>query len=380
MRRWWKRVTLGLLAAFLLLGVGLGCTSPGRAAVKALLFVPQILPNAPVRPQEWFLGEPSRQEVRFPLGSRDGVGDLYLPARGGRHAGVVLFLGVNPAGRDDPRVINLGKGLARSGMAVLVPWSAPMAEKRVEPQEVDLLVGAFSYLRGLAQVDPARVGLGGFCVGASFAVLAAEDVRIRDAVAFVNFFGGYYDAEDLLVAIASRRRFYDSQVEPWEPDRLTSEVFTRHLIESVGREEERRLLEQLFLEGKSADGFDAASLSEEAKLVHQLLSGVTLEEARRLAGALPPRFREGLQRISPRTRIQDLKAPVLIMADREDALVPAAESRRLADALRPRGGVYQTEFSLFRHMDPTRRVSPPVFVKEVWKLLLHMYRIMRWAT
>ena len=65
------------------------------------------------------------------------------------------------------------------------------------------------------------------------------------------------------------------------------------------------------------------------------------------------------------------------MHDREDALVPSEESRRFADSLARQGNVYHTEFSLFRHLDPTRAVSPPIYVKELWKLYLHMYNVLR---
>ena len=65
------------------------------------------------------------------------------------------------------------------------------------------------------------------------------------------------------------------------------------------------------------------------------------------------------------------------MHDREDTAVPAAESRRMVDALEGRGQVYYTEFSLFQHMDPTRQLAPPRMAQELWKLLLHMYNVMR---
>ena len=120
-----------------------------------------------------------------------------------------------------------------------------------------------------------------------------------------------------------------------------------------------------------------ASLSEQGKTVHRLLSGVTREEAETLVDSLAPAFLVNLARISPSTRIGAMEAPVLIMHDREDTAVPATESQRMADALEERGQVYYTEFSLFQHMDPTRRVAPPTMVRELWKLLLHMYNVMR---
>ena len=377
MRNTGQRLSLGLLVAVFLVSAGAGITEPGCALVKALLFVPEVIPGIPIHPQQWLADEPIHQEVRFPFRGTEGVGDLYLPASDGRHPAVVLFLGVAPAGPDDPRVVNLARGLARSNMVVLIAWSEVMKSRRLDPEAIELLVGAFQYLEEHPSVNAERIGLGGFCVGASFAALAAEDERIRDRVAYVNFFGGYYDARDLLVAIASHTRFYGNVAEPWEPRDDTREVFTIHLIEGLPDTSEQEELKRVFLEGGPPDEGVMASLSEQGKTVHRLLSGVTREEAETLVDSLAPAFLANLARISPSTRIGALEAPVLIMHDREDTAVPATESRRMAEALKERGQVYYTEFSLFQHMDPTRRVAPPTMMRELWKLLLHMYNVMR---
>lgn len=376
-----QKFSLCILITIILVSASIGVTEPGRAMFRAILFIPEILPNAPIRPQKWFVDDPSRQEVRFPFAGAEAIGDLYLPADDGRHPAVILFLGVAPAERDDPRVTNLATGLARSKMAVFIPWSeVMMTSRRLDPEAVDLLVEGFQYLEQHPSIDPKRIGIGGFCVGASFAALAAEDERIRDKVAYLNFFGGYYDAKDLLVAIASRTRSYGDSREPWEPRDDAREVFSIHLIEGIPNEREREDLIALFLEDGPTNEVDVKSLSKQATAVYRLLSGVTIEDARDLMTSLPANFLEDLERISPSTLIDDLQAPVLLMHDREDTAVPAAESRRMAAALKNRDQVYYTEFSLFQHMDPTRPVGPPTMIIEVWKLLLHMYNIMRLST
>ncbi len=373
--------SIGVMATVFVASAWLGVTEPGRAAVKAALFIPEILPNSPVRPQRWLRDAPSYEVVGFSYGGTQGTGDLYAPAGGGKYPAVVLFFGVIPAGRDDPRVVNLASGLARSGMVVLIPWSEVMtASHRLDPQAADLLVGAFQYLEGQPSVDASQIGLAGFCVGASFATLAAEDARIRDRVAYVNSFGGYYDAKDLLVAIASRTRSDGEVSEPWIPRDDSQRVFTAHLLEGLPDAKEREKLAGAFQEEGSSEKLDMATLSESGKVVYRLLSGVTREEAVALLDSLPAVFLEELELVSPSTKIGDLKAPVLIMHDRQDTAVPATESRRMAEALKERGQVHYTEFSLFQHMDPTRQLPPLDMVKEVWKLLVHMYMVMRLGT
>ena len=372
-----RRLLMAVALLVTVLIVAAATTPQGRTAVKTALFLPQVLPAFPVKPQEWVTRAPTRRDIRFPVESGLGVADLYVPARGEGHSGVLLFLGVNPAGRDDPRVVGLAEGLARAGAVVMIPWSDTMTQKRIAVEEIDNLVRAFQYLRALDIVDPERVGMGGFCVGASLATVAAQDPRISAQVRFVNFFGGYYDARDLVKAVVARSRFYQGSEEPWNPDKLSVEVVTTHLVEGLPDPGERHLLAQMFIDGVEGIEIEPGDLSSEARAVFRLLERPSLEDAQGLLAELPSGTLDSLMLISPRTHIDRLKARVLIMHDREDPLVPSEESRRLADALSNRGNLHHTEFSLFQHLDPTKPVSPPEYARELLKLFVHMYNVMR---
>ena len=363
-------VVLAVVGAMLLLSM----TPQVRATARALGFVPQVLPNVPVKPAEWFTDMPERTEVTYPLGDGNiGTADLYIPAGGGERSAVMFFLGVNPAGKNDERVVNLGYALARSGIVAMIPWSERMAQRQVSAQEVDDLVRGFRYLRELEMVDGDRVGMAGFCVGASMVTVAAQDERIRDDVKVINSFGGYYDAKDLIASVITQRRFYGGGSRPWTPDRLSVSVVRTHLLESVEDPDERARLAHIIKYGAELPG----GMSDEARVVHELLNAPDLDAAYMLMEQLPPKSLETLRRISPSSDIGSLRAKVLAMHDREDKLVPSEESRRLVDALQSRGDIHYTEFSFFDHLDPTRPVGRLEFAKEGFKLFTHMYRIMR---
>jgi acetyl esterase/lipase len=291
---------------------------------------------------------------------------------------VLIFLGANAAGRDDPDVVNLGNALARAGFVAMFHWSPTMAlQHNIDPNEIENLVWAFQYLRGQNGVDQERVGMGGFCVGASFALVAAADPRISADVAFVNAFGPYYDARDFLLQISSRSRFYRGQTKPWEPDPLTLRVFANELIEALEEPGDRDILGRIFLEQQAVPASDLARLSPEAQGVHRLLMGTGSGEAEALYLTLPAQFRQDMAKISPSAHMAQLKARISIMHDRDDRLVPAAESRRLADALKTRRDFRYTEVLAFEHVRPTSGGGLWTGIREGHKLFRHMYGIIR---
>ena len=128
-------------------------------------------------------------------------------------------------------VVNLGWALARTGFAVMFYWSETMGlETRLDPNAVGDMVAAFQHLAQQDFVDPERLGLAGFSVGASFALVAAADPRIADDIAFVNSFGGYYDLAGLIAQITAGRALDGATETPWEVDELTGKVFTNTLL------------------------------------------------------------------------------------------------------------------------------------------------------
>ena len=377
--KWSRGLFLALVVLSSLLSLFLTFTPQGRAGFHTVLFVLQVL-EVPFHPQPWFTKDPVRREVTYPQAEGTGVADIYRIPDDKERAAVLLFLGANAAGRDDEDVVNLGNALARAGFVVMFHWSPTMAlQHNIDPSEIENLVWAFQYLREREFVDRDRVGMGGFCVGASFALVAAADSRIRDDVSFVNAFGPYFDARDLLLQVASRSRYYQGQRDSWDPDRLTLKVLANEMIETLADLKEQKLMTRLYLEGQVVPQGELDLLSEPARRVRRLLDGTTLQEAQELYRELPTDFRERMSLISPSTYVGSLKARLMILHDRDDRLVPAAESRRLADTLEQRGQVRYTEMLAFEHVRPSSAGGLWELAKEAFKLSRHMYSILREA-
>jgi hypothetical protein len=374
------RILIVLVVAIAVVLLLAALTPGGRAGMKAVSLVVQVLMTAPHGPLDLVTSTPEHRAITYSTDTGPGEADLYRIPDGEPRAALVLFLGVNPIGRDDERIVQVATGLARAGFVVLVPWSRNMASGRVDGTDVELAVAAFRHLQTLDYVDADRIGSGGFCVGASLLAIAAADPRIRDDVRFVNAFAPYYDGRDYLAQVAARQAFYRGESRPWQPDPLTVQVFQRLLIEELPDPAEREALWEHFGHGAPLTEEAVQALSADAQTVYTLLSGTTLDEARALIERLPEEMRARMDRLSPRGYLEDVRADLWIMHDRDDPLVPIEESQRMYDAVGRRDDVLYTEFSLFQHVEPGGAGGPLDLVTEGWKLLRHVYRVVRLAS
>ncbi|MXZ91037.1 MAG: hypothetical protein F4W95_00405 [Chloroflexi bacterium] len=326
---------------------------PATTAIHTAAFAAQVLPG-PVKVQPWLAPEPERVKTTYRRDDgTDAEADIYVIPDDKQRAGLLIFLGANAAGADDPDVINLGQALARAGFAVMYYWSPTMGERaEVDVGEIPNIVAGFEHLQRQEYVDRQRVGLAGFSVGASFALAAAADPRIADDIAFVNAFGGYHDAADLLAQIAAGRAVEGGAETPWEVDKLTRRVFENMLTPEADSE--------------AAQG---------------LLAGVgSVAEARELYEQLPDAFRADVDAISPSKYVEQWSGDTVmrVMHDRGDPLIPVGESRRLVAALqeqRPDVATYYTETDIFRHVRPDAETDWQSMLRGAWQLYRHMYHI-----
>lgn len=365
----WVTVVLVLLLA---VPVALLGPRGSVVALKAALFVPEIFPDAPVKPLR-LVTAPSRLEresIQY-LGGAARL-DTYVPVQAGPHGGVILVLGARPVDQDDPVVTNFADGLSRLGVIVQVPASDGLAAGRIDPSEVDLLVREYQALQSRPDVDRKRVGFIGLSVGASLSLIAAADPRIAGDVAFVNAFGGYFDARDLLLALATHSLEYAGKPATWDPAPLTREVLIENLITYLPTAPERELV-RAAAHGDSVP--DLTVLSPTARPVAGLLDRPSTAEARQLLGALTAEQTGYLDSISPRAVIHRVQTDVLLMHDVNDRYVPFTESRRLAAALSPGRLRAHTEMTLFDHVMPGQTLAPDEFLREVAGLTRHIYLV-----
>lgn len=366
---------LALILAFTGIAILL-ITHEGRVAIRAAMLVPEVLPGATFQPLR-AISEPALvEDVRFPYSGGTAGGTMWRPAGPGQHGALILFLGVNPDYGHEP-LRQFASAVARQGAVVLLVHGVELGNGRLSLAEVDGLVGAVRYVRELPYVNPKRVGFAGFCVGGSFALLAAGDPRIAADVNFVNAFGGFYSAETLLAAMTTQAAVVDNlTLQPWHPDERATSWFQQAVVNALSGAAERAEVERLLKAGTPLEPEQRRALTPRLRAIHDLLMNRDPSVFGPLYDGLPPDLRGELAKYAPANNFSFLQAKVFLMADANDRYIPHTESKLLNFALREYPRRVFTEFDFFDHMTPGALREGFDLVGEVWKLFSHVYLVL----
>ncbi len=282
---------------FLALLLALPTLATAWGQVRTTAFLIEFL-NVPEqrRPLSAITPEP----VRRALGPRI---DLYASPALRRPPGLVLVHGLSPEGKDDPRLQQAARLLARAGWAVAVPTVDGLTVLRLRPEDAGAVVATVRALEG-AGYRPAVLGVS---LGAGPALLAAADPSVAAHVTAVLALGGYASATELLrFSLTGAYAFGDESGRGAVHEDAVTQFARANaaLVDDAGR--------------RLVDNRDPAAFD-------------------RLVAGLPPSTRALLDALSPDRVLGAVQAPLFLIHGRQDPAVPFTESRRLATAARAAG-------------------------------------------
>ena len=354
--RWGSHVSRGILALLFVIGAFLSLTPQGRAVTRAALLLPAFITASQPAPL-LLMGEPIRHTQRT---IASPAGPVYLdiyapttppPVMPGAREGLLVIPGVGDE-RQVPQLINFSESLARSGLVVMDMTTDTLISNTLAPGDSDAVVQAYGALAHWPGVTTGRVGIIGFSVGDALACLAAADPRIRQSVAFVTSFGGFFDAETLLLDVGRRAQQVGGHLQSWTPNPLTLQVLANTIAETLPPDQASLLTNAFALGGAPLTPQQMAVLSPPAAAAYHVLLGDEPEQTTANVAALSPQMRALLATLSPRTAVPQMRAPIYLFHDQTDPYVPFTQSRQFNAALSQLGHPHRyAELTIFAHTE-----------------------------
>jgi len=352
--RWLARLALTLC---FLAGFYYSVVPSGRAAARALIVLPGVLTATQPTWQAPVVESITHTQTTLPSASGTVFLDVYAPSGTvppvpGSREGMLIITGVGD-NRKEPQVVNFSQTLARAGIVVMDVTTPALLADRVDAGDRDAVVQAFQVLQHWPAVGATRVGMFGISAGGALICLAAADPRIRDQVAFVSLLGSYYDTTTLLETLGRRAQVVDGKSQPWQPVAVPLQALSSTIAPALPGNDGSVLVNAFASYPAGALTPDQlAQLAPESAAIYHLLAGDQPTRVAANLAALSPTLRKLLANLSPSTVVNELRAPVYLLHDRNDQFVPVTESRAFATALTRLHHPYDfAEFGIFQHAD-----------------------------
>jgi len=263
----------------------------------------------------------------------------YEPQRGPGALGLVLVHGVHYLGIDDPRLVRVAESIAATGLTVLTPEIASLADYHLDRAAVaEIGVAAGALRTQLGGRKP--VGVVGISFAGGLALLAAADPEIGRDIGYVVTVGAYDD-------LARVSRFYatgsiagpDGARSSLRPHEYGPVVWVYSHLEdffpSEGIEGVRGALRHWLHDEHDEAHAAASSLPDASKVKLEELFAGELDRAVPDLLADVDRHAPDLAPISPHEHLKGVHVPVFALHGSDDRLIPASETLWIAHDLPP---------------------------------------------
>jgi pimeloyl-ACP methyl ester carboxylesterase len=302
------------------------------------------------------------------------------PDGSGPWPAVVFVNGATRRGRHHPHVRRLARGLARAGYVAVVPDVPGLRRGEITVRTARRTIAVTRTVSRHPDVLEGRVALFGVSVGATLALLAAEDPRLARRISVVAGVAPYTNLVEV-IRIATTG-FYRSggRLLPYRAESFLALVTARSLVAALppGRDRSRLLGR---LRGVADDapaplgvlrGRWTRALGDRARAVVVLLRNRDPRRFDSLYSRLPASFRSRVRRLSPILTAARLRAPIEIASAPHDKYFPLSESR----ALEREADVRITVTSTLEHAIPE---ASPGGVADLFRFHAFIVRALRRA-
>ncbi|HYP74725.1 MAG TPA: hypothetical protein VER12_02145 [Polyangiaceae bacterium] len=257
---------------------------------------------------------------------------LYFRADRPRGAGIVVAHGVHYRGIDEARLVPFVRGLAASGLVVLTPELAELADYRITPASVAVIRSSVAYLSlDHAHVAGSRVGLLGFSFAGGLSLVAAQAPDTARSLAFVTSVGGHHDLQRVL-----RFLIHDEIETPRGIVRSPANEYglvvlvygnLEHFVPAVDLPSMRSAFKAWLQEDRpSARALAKLRTTPEADVLWQLLETQRLQSLAPELDALLERQKEALSSMSAAGHLAHLGLPVYLLHGAHDTVIPPFET------------------------------------------------------
>ncbi|WP_426751062.1 hypothetical protein [Myxococcus sp. Y35] len=325
----------------------------------------------------WRVGAYDVKDLQVPTRHGPVRARLYRPVTP-RGRTVVLTSGVHADGIDEPRLVKLAEDLAMGGQPVLTPEPTDLLRYEITPRLPDIIEDAAVWAASQQDLAPdGKVALYGISFSGGLSVVAAGRPALKDRVAATLSFGGHGDLPRVLAFLCTGELPEGGHLAPHDYGvviillNVAEKLVPPEQVEPLraGIRTFLRASHQAMVDGRLAEQTFARARDMQAAMPEPAATLMGFVNTRNVA-ELGPRLLPFVKSFSADPALSPERspppaAPVFLLHGEGDTVIPAMESQRLAQALRPHTQVHALATPLITHAE----MDGPQGLMDVWRLV-----------
>lgn len=307
---------------------------------------------------------------------------VFQPSGHVTHA-VLLVGGVHPNGIEEPRLVDLARDLAGTGVNVVTPEIPDLMQYRLTARVTDTIEWSAEWLaerQDLSGGNP--VGMIGVSFSGGLSVVAAGRPGLRDRVAYVLSFGGHGDLPRVL-------RYFCTGVEPSPPGGGVTRRRPHDYALAVLLYQAADLVVPAEQAGALRHGIETFLQASALARIDQQRAMDVFQRSRALQSQLPEPSATLMQQVNERDvaatgsrllpylaqlgqdpalspdRSAPPTSPVYLLHGSDDNVIPAVETELLAAHLKGTTRIRMLVSGFLTHVDVSARPT----INETWRMI-----------
>lgn len=336
-----KKNGVKILCVILLVLVLLTKTAPGISLIKTSTIIYNIFSDPLGNKINSTKSSSIVKEVSFKSNERTIYADLWIPKEKNKYPATILSLGID-IDKGDHRITRLAKILSESGFVVLIPNIPSITSRRLNIDAKEDLVSSFEFLNSQSGIKKNKIGFISFCASAGLAVLAAEDEKINNKVAYVVTVNPYFNLETLYKNIVFHQMQFEDKTLPWNPYFKTVEIYNRETVALLNNSDQK-ILDKYLVKISNSDlesgnykplsDIDTTLLSRDGLFTYALLANKDRKRISSLIENKTEAQKNFILNLSPSTKIGNLKTKLFILSDKNNIFIPYSHAQELASSM-----------------------------------------------
>lgn len=307
---------------------------------------------------------------------------VFQPAGHATRA-VLLVSGVHPDGVEEPRLVDLARDLAGTGVNVVTPEIPDLMQYRLTARVTDTIEHSAEWLAGRPDLSGGSpVGMIGVSFSGGLSIVAAGRPGLRHRVAYVLSFGGHGNLPRVL-------RYFCTGVEPSPSGEAATRRRPHDYALAVLLHQAADLVVPAEQAGPLRRGIEIFLQASSLARIDQQRALVVLQRSRAWQGQLPEPSATLMRQVNERDvaatgsrllpylaqlgqdpalspdRSPPPAAPVYLLHGGDDNVIPAVETALLAAHLEGTTRVRPLVSGFLTHVDLSARPA----LKEIWRMI-----------